>query len=430
MSFVLGVLSYLALAAVGCVVARLPEVRRMPRYGKLAAAITAGALIIPLVLALLSAVHVRWSPPLLISAALAITMIGALATRGNASFGEPGPVAISDVSSVVVLLLATYAALSARMTCGDLEFFWAPKGIRFYRAGGIDVRFLRNPDYFLMHADYPPLLPLLYAWSNTITRQFAWFAAVFSSVLFLACIVGFLRATSRDPSGSLFAAAVLGYVFVHNYVGGCADPVLLLFAAVAICSLTFLPEGASQTTLTAVGMAGAVWTKVEGAAFMVAVVGAVMLVRPRLLRKLPSIMFPAVALLCSWLLFVRHENLLDSYRGATKSLYLAALPDTSFQLIQHARADALWLPWVAPIILIFVGPNRRRALLPVAVTLLTLTAAVYFYIREPDQATRRFWIDSSANRTLLLPLLGLCIGAVAAGHAPTRLDPASMGSDA
>jgi hypothetical protein len=321
--------------------------------------------------------------------------------------------------------------MSAHMTSGDLMFFWGPKGIRFFRSGGIDTAFLRTPDYYLMHADYPPLMSLLFSWSNVVSRQFGWYAAVLTSVFFLAGIVGLVRASARDDYGGLLVAAIMGYAFVFNFVGGGADPLLLLYEAMTLCALTFLPPGRSQEALAAIGMAGAVWTKVEGAAFVVAVVIAVAVVNPKRIRRIIAMVLPAVILLGGWLVFVTRQHLLDTYRGASHGLFLRAIPQTLSQLLQHASMHALWLPWIVPLLLIALGPNRRRAVIPLFVCALDLGATVYFYIHEGDPKLLAFWIDSSANRTLLPALLALCIAAVAAGPGSGLTAPSAelFGSD-
>jgi hypothetical protein len=64
---------------------------------------------------------------------------------------------------------------------GDLRrsaFFGGPKAVHFFRAGGISPPYLSDPNTFFAHRDYPPLLPLVYAWSHTVSSQFGWWAAL------------------------------------------------------------------------------------------------------------------------------------------------------------------------------------------------------------------------------------------------------------
>ena len=57
--------------------------------------------------------------------------------------------------------------------------------------------------------------------------------------------------------------------------------------------------------------------------------------------------------------------------------------------------------------------NVRRALVPVAIAVLTTGATVYFYVHYPDPV---WWIESSSPRVILTPLLALLIGAMAANR--------------
>jgi hypothetical protein len=408
----LGVCSYLLLPVIGCGVLRLRAVQRTAFDGRIGIATASGALIVAVVMSLMSLAGLHWTSTRLFSIFALIALVSAVWVRYGRlqAVAVRRPISAPVVAIALFLTIAGYAALSARMTCVDISFFWAPKGVDFFRSGGIDVSFLRAPDYFFMHSDYPPLLPLIYAWSNAVSRQFAWFAAVLSSVLFLACIVGVIRSTSHDDHGSLLVAAILSYVFALNYTGGCADPLLLLFEAITLVALTFLEPDHSQTVLAAIGMAGAVWTKVEGAAFVVAVVLAMVVLRREIGRAV-LMALPSVVLLVGWIAFASHNAILDAYGGPRRGLYFAAIPKTIALLARHARLDALWLPWIVLIVVVAIGPNRNRAALPLLVAVLNLGSLVYFYIHDPDPT---FWIETSANRTLLPPLLALCVAAVAA----------------
>jgi len=65
-------------------------------------------------------------------------------------------------SSIAVFVLSRSAASRPHgETCGDLIYFWGPKGQAFPLRRLIDANFLGLRDYYLMHSDYPPLLPLL-----------------------------------------------------------------------------------------------------------------------------------------------------------------------------------------------------------------------------------------------------------------------------
>jgi hypothetical protein len=411
MTELLGVLSYLALPLIGWSVVALPAVSRMGWTARVAVAGATGALIVTIVMSLLSLARVAWTAPRLIVVFAAIAAIGIVITRRlRRAHMRPVRDPLFSTITVAFLILAAYGALSARTTSGDMSFFWQPKGVRFFLARRIDVQFLRTPDYWLMHSDYPPLLPAVYAWSNFISGYFATFAAVFASVLFLAATVAVVRDLSGSVHGTALFAAVMAYAYALNFVSGGADPLLLLYETITLAALTFVKDDRSQIALAGIGLAGAVLTKVEGASFLVAVLIAALLMRRRAATILLAAA-PAVAVLGAWIFFAWKAELLDAYRGAGKSLYIDAIPTTLRLLASHARFDALWLPWLAPLAVIATGASRRRATLALVVSGLTAAALVYFYIHEPDPT---FWIHSSANRSLLPSLMALCFAAAAA----------------
>jgi hypothetical protein len=105
------------------------------------------------------------------------------------------------------------------------------------------------------------------------------------------------------------------------------------------------------------------------------------------------------------------HNLSEYYRGAAMPLYFAALPKTLATLMKAASYDLYGLPWIVPIVLIAVAPQRRKAALPLIIAILTFGAAIFFYIHLPDPT---WWILSSAPRVLLTPLTALLIASTAA----------------
>ncbi len=426
MTDVLGFVAWLLLPFIGLAIWRLEEVRQLALDGRVAIAGAAGALFTGIVMSAMAIVQLEWSRTRLVLALATLAFLGFVAVSRRPSTQRSEESRDNSrhrwaVGGVLVLFAITlYSVLTARATIGDLLFFWGPKGIHFFRAGTIDVHFLRNPDHFLQHRDYPPLLPLLLAWSNTLSRTFSWWAALLLSILCLAAIVAMVRAFSRDTLSALLTTSVLAWCFVRAWVGGGADPLLLVYEALAVCALVFVRDAKSQTILVAIGLGAAVVTKVEGASFLVAVVVAMLLHRVPW-KRITVMLVPAGLLLGGWLTFIVRAQLLDTYRGPGEfSLqYFAAVMKGTFA---QASYDAYWIPWIAPLIVLFLG-DVRRARLPLTVAALTLGAALYIYLKSPSDPTV-FWIPSSAHRVLLTPLLMLLIAAAAAHAKPAR--PAAL----
>jgi len=406
--------SFLLLPLFGLATWRLEAVRRMDLAGRLAVAGAAGALATAVVMALLSLVHVQWSRTVLFwsaAAMLPLSIAAAKPWRGSHAAAIQSGDSRRRTPGLVILgfaVLTCYGILTARESAGDLHFFWGPKGIHFYHAGGIDVPFLAtktNPN-----SDYPPLLPLLYAWAQTVARQFSWWAAVLATVLFLLGSVAILRAFSGDDDGAVLLMASLSYAIAIGFAAGGADPPLVLFETLALCALVFLDDARSRDVLAAIGLAGAAMTKVEGATFVIAVVLALLIVRREVKRTL-LIAAPAIVILLAWLAFLIANGLIFGYGGAKIPVHFSALPKTLALVGKASLYELYGLPWLAPLVLLFLG--KRRAVLPLLVVALTLCATVFFYIHLEEPS---WWIAASAPRVLLTPLMALVVASVAASE--------------
>jgi hypothetical protein len=422
MTDVLGIIAYLLLPAIGMVIWRVPFIRALPLSARLALSTAAGALIAALTMAGLSLVGIEWSRGVILTAALLFTGIGWRLTvdgwrwRRNSGPRQPSTVnrqpnrpALAVTATSVLLTL--YGTLTARESCGDLVFTWGPKAIRWFRAGGIDPDVLRT--WPQLTVDYPPLHTLLLAFSNTVAGQFPWWAAVLASPLFFLATLAVLRTFSGDEVGTGLVAATMAWTFAVAFPAGGAEPVLLLFEMIAIAALTFVDDPRTQTFLAALGAAGAVFTKLEGTTFAIAVVLTILLVQRNYKRAL-IVGAPAAALFAAWMGFVFWNDLLYMYGGARMPIYWSALPVTLKTLAKVAAFQSYGLPWIVPAVLIALG-HPRRALVPLSIAVLTMGATVFFYIHYPDPV---WWIESSSPRVLLTPLMAFLVAAVAAWRKP------------
>lgn len=386
---------------------RLPVVRQMELAARIAIAGAAGAVLTAVVMAVLSLLHVEWSRTVLI---MILGVIG-IVTAPRPLFTKNEARGERTLAIALFAIITGYALLTARETAGDLHFFWGPKAIGFFRAGGIDPGFLANK--INPNADYPPLVPLLYAWSHTVAHQFSWWGALLTTLLFLFGAVAIVRGCSGDADGALLVAATLSFTFAIAFAAGGADPPLVFFETLTLSALTFLdrdPRG--RDILAALGLAGAAWTKIEGATFVVAVVIAIVIVQRSVKRAL-LIAAPAALLLAGWLVFLVASDLVFGYGGAKMGIYFNILPKTLVLTAKSALYELYGLPWLVPIALLAMGRTRRAAL-PLVVAVLTIGAAIFFYIHVPDPS---WWIAASAPRVLLTPLLALLIAAIAATRA-------------
>jgi len=407
MNEVLGLLAYLTLPLIGAIAWRLDFVRAMPLSARLGVAMATGSLVVALLMSILSILGIEWSRTVLIPILLAIAVAGIVMSRRSASGARDAKPTFALAGVALFWMLTLYGTLTARVSCGDLQFTWGPKAVRWVRAGGLSPQVLHT--WPQLTVDYPPLQTLLLAFSNTIAHQFPWWAAILAAPLFFLATLAVIRAWSGDDLGTLLVAATLSYAFLLAYPNGCAEPPLLLFEAVVIAALTFLDDPRAQNWLVSIGLAGAVFTKLEGATFAIAVFLTILFVQRQPKRAFLTII-PAALVFGAWMTFVFTNGLLYMYSGAKLPIYWSALPVTLKTLLKVAKFELWWLPYLIPIALIAIG-NVRRALVPVSIALLTSGATVYFYIHYPDPA---WWIESSSPRVILTPMLALLIGAVAA----------------
>src|SRR5437763_7251093 len=404
MMHVLAFAAYLALPLIGIGVWRLDAVRRLDLPARIAVALAAGMLITGVVMTLISIAHVPWSRTTLV---IVLGLIAALSwPRGYGLRVARGATRNAQLATVVFLILTLYGLLDARESCGDLHFFWGPKAIHFYRYGGIDLQWLADPNT-VGNPGYPPLLPLLYAWSQTLAQQFSWWAAILATALFLFGAVAIVRGASGDDRGALLMAATLSYCIAVADAAGAGEAPLILFETLAIVAVTFI----DSPILAAIALAGAAVVKIEGATFVIAVVIVDLLLRRNWKRTI-AIAAPAAILLGAWLGVVRAYGILEYYRGAAMAIYFSTLPKKLVLLAKDGRYELWWLPWLIPAELVAMG-NVRRAAAPLLIALLTFGAAVFFYIHLPDPT---WWILSSAPRVLLTPLTALLIAAVSAWY--------------
>jgi hypothetical protein len=313
----------------------------------------------------------------------------------------------------LITLLTIYGAATARITCGDLLYFWGPKAQRFFFTQRIDVEFLRFPHYYLMHPDYPPLLPLVYAWSSIAAHRFSyWGAILLTPIYLLATVLAFRRfAAQKTKHATAYAtllAALLAFGFASGRAAGGADPQLIMFEVIALSALTF----GDERLIAAIALAGAALTKVEGAAFAAVVIIAYAITR-RNVRAVATLATPAILLLGSWIAFAKQNGLLDSYARGGTPLHFEKLGLILYVAGFEASYRAMYLPWIAALAPLAIGRHWPRAALPLLVAAGALLYTVFFYLHQADTV---LWIKASADRVLLTPLAALVVASAAASE--------------
>ena len=387
----------------------------MDRPARLSIAFACGLVILALLMFVESVAGIRWSP---ISLGIPLALLGAAGIvamkRVTEHTTHPWP-RLTAISAAFVFLIALYGAASARITIADLLYFWAPKAAHFFHARGIDVEFLRFPHYYLMHPDYPPLVPMAWASGALISGKVSYWGAVLATPLILAAAAFAFRGFAAPILGrkadafTLLLFSTLTFAATASFFAGGGDPYLIVFETVALSALTFSDRPGARA-VASIALAGAAFTKVEGAAFVAAVALALCLTR-RFRAALLSV--PALALLAMWIAFARHHELLDSYGRADRHVILANLGLVLRSTAAKMTYSAAYLPWLAALAPLAGARSMRRAALPLLVGLASIAYTVFFYLHEPEPL---WWIHSSAERVMTTTLMCFVVASAAASE--------------
>lgn len=364
----------------------------------------------------------RWGLPLLlVSVAIAVLLRFALRRSPPIPLQGEGRVeglstATTIVAFVIIaisVLAAVGAAISGLATSADLLLFWGPKAQQFAAARTIDVSFLAAPFLEYLHIYYPPLVTNVYAFATMIAGRFPWGAATLTfPVLLAATAIGLRGILTTEPDApspaatSALATSAIALLGIHAMVAGNAEPFLLFFEILAV-ALLLTPVAASNPGKLVAGLllAGAAASKVEGLAFLIAVLSVFLLVGRERRGSIPNALLllvgPAVVSLGAWFGFGAARKLFYGYQGYGRFL------DIRWDHVDEVVSGfgtALWktgyaLPFAVPLLVFLLIPGKtRRTLLPIGIAVL-LTGFIFFtYVHgDPDP---RVWIGWSGARVL------------------------------
>ncbi|MBW3565761.1 MAG: hypothetical protein KY459_13660 [Acidobacteria bacterium] len=165
----------------------------------------------------------------------------------------------------------------------DFTAIWGLKGAMFTSAGGIDFGALSDPELAFAHPDYPPLLPLIYAWvalwgGGWSDRHLALIVSVVAIAALLVVRSHLKRRLGRPLLVSMGTLALTRALF--DTPPALADGLLLCFLTVAVLAI-FDNDGENQNVVPWLWLGFAALTKNEGIAAVVSVTLALLLVRRR-----------------------------------------------------------------------------------------------------------------------------------------------------
>jgi len=430
-----GVLFAAAIAALvpaGFLAARWLRLEELPRAAAAPVLAAAGAVILATEMLLLDAFRVAWRVDLLVAPAVAGAAALAIGARRRRKPAPAPPLsgraramlAVAALELAVAFVLAT----TGHATSPDYVTFWGTKGQRFAARGAIDVPFLR-----LIHPDYPPMVPLLEAWGSMVAGGFDWMGPTVFLPLFLALAAWGFWGLSRETLGEARAAeltaifaGLLAYLGLVDLNAGGAEGPLWFFEALALCAL-LLRGGGARDRIAGLALAGAVWTKAEGAAFAFLVLVAFSAARARRGRMLPFLRDAAIlpaAAFGAWALYCRAHGLAPRFRVETlTTIELRLLPGVLLAIARNAGYHAAYLPWLVVLLAIPGGKPGREQLAAAAggAGFVGILVALYMHGAEVP----RQMIGWSASRALVGPLVCLFLAA-ATGPAPVRTGTPSL----
>jgi hypothetical protein len=394
----------LAPVAFGAGAAWHPSVRSAPVGARLAVAWAAGIVVLAVTAMVCSVAGVGWSVGTLAAPALAASVVLGLWWRRHEPLPGVGLVAapprVGALAGVAVgggLLHLTLACLTTRSGASDLLFFWGVKAVHFADAGGFAAPALTGPYALHTHPTYPPLHPVVLAWSVLVAGELPWRLVPMTSVLFLVAAVPIVVWLLRPRLGPAHALAVTGFwtvalagALVQSGSGGNAEAALVLFETIAVAALLGAgPRAREPWWLAALGLVGAVLTKSEGAVAAVLVIVGLGL-RDRLWcgrwcwQRAARVAAAPAAAWALWLGVRMHAGLplLDPIRERALAVSFEFVGTILRVGARVLHGGVLGLAWLVPLLLLAVACRRRRVdagLLPALTLVVGLIVFLVLY---------------------------------------------------
>jgi hypothetical protein len=390
--------------------------------------------VMTLLLAGLSAGATVRLPALVVVAAIATVVLGALgfraARRARAASPDEVPARATRleawVARAVIAVLAAFFVIGASAfanapTVGDDWTIWSYKGLALFHFGSVDDVLWTASDLGPAHPYYPPLQPLFQSlfFRSVGDIQFQEFHTVlwFLFGSFIWTVVWLARSRGLPLLIALVPAAALAFTSKsHEIVEiGYVDMTVSAFAAAgALCVGLWLHSGAGRyAILGAVFMTGAANSKNEGVAAVAAILvasGAVMWFQRRDAWRQWAVMAAiAVAGALPWMLWRSSKGIEDANRADADRVLDTLGPEIdrvpkSFTAIFDQIADGGRWAYLVPCLLVLAvvclvrGTARREAAFYLAVPVLMTFTLVFVYWTGTLEID--YWLGSSADRTV------------------------------
>jgi hypothetical protein len=364
-----------------------------------------GAVVLHILLTLLDFARIPWHPLLLVLLGLALYVLaGRFLPRGPELPGLPSGLGWGDGTALAVLAVFTSIALTGWITFNDFVFHWGIKGERFYAVRGTDYAYLARGWNWVLHPDYPNLLPEIYAVTALLTGRFEMPAMMLQAGAFFALLLAAAREGLRQGGADRFTrqtglaliALAIGAFGIGYMTAGGADWLLALALTAAVPPLLRPPDrvGDFQIGVIAAFAAAAKMEGVPLAAFLVLVQWARHIIGERRGERRPAFReavraalrtgLPAAAVVLPWLGRTIHHHLFLPFNSGPFTLSRA--PGILAAVLETLRTEAwhgfLWAMFLPPLLLLH---RRTRPFAIVATLQLLFYFYVYFTSASADQ---------------------------------------------
>ncbi|MEA2564357.1 MAG: hypothetical protein QOH06_5861 [Acidobacteriota bacterium] len=376
----------------------------------------AGAVMFHLLLTAYDFFGVRWGRTAVVLPLVVLAGLGRRAAR------TPRPIRTPDWGDGPALFaFSAFAAFAPTLWIAtpDFIFHWGLKGERFFLARGVDYAWLAKGWNWVIHPDYPNLLPELFAGTAILEGRFEASHQMLWSVLFFALILVSARETLDTPrpfapAGLAIAAfALAGFGIVHR-MAGAADwmPALALAAALPALLRPADREGDWEVGIAA---AFAAASKIEGMPLAAFLAGVQLLRRgkPREIGVALRLGLPMAAVAGTWAIQTFRHGLYQKFNSGTFALGRA--PEVLRGLAEVAGWKESWhgltlVLLAAPLLLL---PRRTRA----AGAVISLQLVFYLWTYLSSAVDTEYQVIASFPRLAmhLFPAV-VVAGAVALGE--------------
>jgi hypothetical protein len=396
----------------GLPVAVHPTLRPLSLAARVSLAWAAGSLFLTMILTLLSAIGLNWTLWwILLACIIALATASSLLRRSRPSAlrtsnSTPHGLPFGSLGFTLIAGGGLFAFVFGVATSADLSYFWGVKGAHFALEHGIDFELLRQPYMIHLHPNYPPLWPVLLGWGAMIARSMPWLAVPSLTWVCLTAAAAIICSVLETRLGAREAAvvaclwyAVLSTMMVTSFSGGNADGPLVLFLSVAL--VVILAEAGDEPPtlrwLAALALAGAVFTKSEGAvAASLIVAGTAVrdLVwrRPAVFRRTAALIAPAAVTAALWLVvrIVHQLPLTDPIREPLFHIsfeHLGLIMRVCARILISAASVVGWLvPLVSVLLIRRTSLTRSLPGVVTAIGILVFAGAYYLHaIGDPLQ---------------------------------------------